>query len=144
MRVPLLLPCLLLILLGCRSATPVYLNPPGPATRPFSEAVRHGKVLYLSGQLGTDSTTGQLPPGGIGPETRQTLLNMKAALERHGSGLDRVLKVTVMLADMKEWAAMNEVYLTFFPKHRPARSAFGVSGLARGARVEIECIAAVD
>jgi enamine deaminase RidA (YjgF/YER057c/UK114 family) len=69
--------------------------------------------------------------------------NIKAALERYGSSLDHVVKATVMLLDMAEWAEMNRVYVTYFPKHLPARSALGVSGLALGARVEIECVAVV-
>jgi reactive intermediate/imine deaminase len=109
---------------------------------PFSEAVRVGKMLYLSGQIGLDDT-GKVAPGGIAAETRQAMENIRLALERHGSSLDRVVKATVMLADMAEWAAMNEVYVTFFDKHLPARSAFGATGLALGARVEIECIAVV-
>jgi 2-iminobutanoate/2-iminopropanoate deaminase len=80
-------------------------------------------------------------PGGIAPETRQTMENIKATLERHGSSLDHVVKVTVMLADMGEWAKMNQVYVTYFPTHLPARSAFGTTGLAFDARVEIECVA---
>jgi reactive intermediate/imine deaminase len=110
---------------------------------PFSEAVRVGSLLFLSGQLGTRPGTLELVPGGIGPETRQTLENIRAVLERHGSSLGRVVKCTVFLADIAEWAAMNEVYRTFFPEHPPSRSALGASGLALGARVEIECIAAV-
>lgn len=113
---------------------------PGGRDLPFSEAVRVGKMLYLSGQLGTDST-GKVVPGGIGPETRQALNNIAAVLTRHGSSMDRVVKCTVMLADVAEWGAMNEVYVTFFPSHRPARSAFGTSGLALGARLELECMA---
>lgn len=107
---------------------------------PFSEAVRVGDMLYLSGQLGVDGSM-NLVPGGIGPQTRQTLENIKATLERYGSSLARVVKVTVMLADMDEWAEMNKVYVTYFPDHLPARSAFGVTGLALGARVEIERVA---
>jgi reactive intermediate/imine deaminase len=113
---------------------------PGTQSLPFSESVRVGDMLYLSGQLGTDST-GQLVPGGIGPETRQALSNIAAALVRHGSSLDRVVKCTVMLADITEWAEMNEVYVSFFGSHRPARSAFGTGGLALGARLELECMA---
>jgi reactive intermediate/imine deaminase len=97
-------------------------------------------MLYLSGQLGTDST-GKVVSGGIGPETRQVLENIKRLLEANGSSLDRVVKCTVMLADIREWADMNQVYVTYFPTHRPARSAFGTSGLALGGRVEIECMA---
>lgn len=120
-----------------------YLTSERTKNLPFSEAVRVGNMLYLSGQIGIDSS-GQLASGGIAAETRQTLENMKAALERHGSSLDRVVKCLVMLADMNEWADMNTVYVTYFPNHLPARSAFGTNGLAIGARVEIECIATVD
>ncbi len=112
------------------------------AGMPFSEAVRVGNLLFLSGQLGRDRS-GHLVPGGIAAETQQTMENIKAALARHGSSLDRVVKATVFLADMEEWAEMNRVYVTYFPGHRPARSALGSSGLALGARVEIECIAVV-
>jgi 2-iminobutanoate/2-iminopropanoate deaminase len=107
---------------------------------PFSEAVRVGRMLYLSGKLGTDSS-GNVVAGGIAAETRQTMENIKAALERYGSSLEHVFKATVMLADMNEWGEMNKVYVTYFPTHLPARSAMGVNGLARGARVEIEVVA---
>ena len=121
---------------------PVAPSPTG-RPRPFSEAVRVGDVLYLSGALGVDESGG-LVPGGIEAETRQTLANIRAILERHGSSLDRVVKATVMLADMAEWGAMNVVYLEHFTTDLPARSAFGTSGLALGGRVEIEVIATVD
>lgn len=110
---------------------------------PFSEAVRVGHMLYLSGQLGFDSETGKLVEGGITGETRKTLENIKATLEKHGSSMAEVVKCTVFLADIKEWAAMNEVYVTYFPTNPPARSALGSSGLALGARTEIECMATV-
>jgi 2-iminobutanoate/2-iminopropanoate deaminase len=110
---------------------------------PFSAAVRVGKMLYLSGQIGMD-TTGNLVPGGIAAETRQTMENIRATLERHGSSLDHVIKATVMLADMTEWTEMNQVYVTYFDQHLPARSSFGTTGLALGARVEIECTASLD
>jgi 2-iminobutanoate/2-iminopropanoate deaminase len=113
----------------------------GQSELPFSEAVRVGNMLYLSGQLGTDSS-GRLVPGGIRAETRQALSNIAAVLERQGLTLDQVVKCTVMLADIGEWTAMNEVYLTVFRAHRPARSAFGTGGLALGARLELECMAA--
>jgi 2-iminobutanoate/2-iminopropanoate deaminase len=112
------------------------------ATLPFSPAVRVGPMLYLSGQIGTDSST-RLVPGGIVAETRQTLENIKRVLEANGSGMDRVVRCLVMLADMSEWGTMNGVYVTFFPGPKPARSAMGASGLALGARVEIECTALV-
>ena len=107
---------------------------------PFSEAVCVGNMLYLSGKIGIDSSM-KLVSGGIIPETRQVMENIKATLERYGSSLDHVIKVTVMLADISEWAEMNKVYVSYFAKHLPARSALGANGLAMGARVEIECIA---
>lgn len=132
------------LLLACATArtpaNPEFLTPYGPPTFPFSPAVRVGHTLYLSGQIGTDST-GRLVAGGIGPETRQTLDNIRDVLARTGSSMDRVVKCTVMMADMAEWPAMNTIYTTYFPAHKPARSALGANGLALGARVEIECIA---
>jgi reactive intermediate/imine deaminase len=123
-------------------AAPDYINPAGAPVRPFSPAVRVNGMLYLAGQLGTDSAS-KLVSGGIQPQTRQALENIRAVLLRAGSSMDKVVKCTVFLADMKEWAAMNEVYVTFFdPARRPARSAFGTTGLALDGRVEIECIAA--
>ena len=120
-----------------------YSSAANAAARPFSDFVRVGNLLYLSGKLGNDST-GKLVPGGIGPETKQTLENIKAVLEKNGSSMDNVVKCTVMMADIKEWADMNTVYATFFKKDRlPARSAFGTSGLVNSARVEIECMATV-
>ncbi|HEY9381901.1 MAG TPA: Rid family hydrolase [Gemmatimonadales bacterium] len=118
-----------------------WIAPSGPAAAslPFSPAVRVGNLLYLSGQLGTDSTG--LVAGGIEAETRQALTNIKRLLEANGSSMDHVVKCLVMLADIGEWARMNSVYVTFFPVHKPARSAFGATGLALGGRLEIECIA---
>jgi reactive intermediate/imine deaminase len=110
---------------------------------PFSDAVRVGDMLYLSGQIGNIPGTAQLAPGGIAGETRQAMENIKASLEKYGSSLDEVVKCTVFLADIGEWAAMNEVYRTYFPTDPPARSALGASGLALNARVEIECLAAM-
>ena len=147
---------LLLVLtlcLGCISSTFAgdkadveFLSDPSSATRdlPFSEAVRAGNLLFLSGQVGLTPGTMQLVAGGIQPETRQTLENIKATLEKYGSSMSRVIKCTVFLADITEWSAMNEVYVEFFPHNPPARSALGTSGLALGARTEIECIAVLD
>jgi len=119
-----------------------YFPLPAGMKLPFSEAVRVGSMLYLSGQMGVDASA-RLVPGGIEAETRQIFANVRAVLERHGSSLDRVVKCLVMLADMAEWSAMNKVYLEFFTDPLPARSAFGASGLALGGRVEIEVIAVV-
>ncbi len=119
-----------------------YHMPYGRPTRPFTPAVQVGNLLFLSGTIGT-TPQGGLAPGGIEAETRQTMMNIKDVLEKSGSSMDRVVKCTVFLADMKEWDAMNGVYATFFPDHKPARSAFGATGLALNARTEIECIARV-
>lgn len=108
---------------------------------PFSSAVRVGDIIYLSGQIGVLPGTTELVAGGIGPETRQTMENIRQVLEYAGSALDRVIKCTVFLADIADYPAMNEVYRSFFPGHPPARSALAASGLALGAKVEIECIA---
>jgi 2-iminobutanoate/2-iminopropanoate deaminase len=121
-----------------------YFPIPGNSRLPFSEAVRVGNMLYLAGAMGFDMATMTLVPGGVEAETRKTIENIKATLERHGSSLDRVVKATVFLADMSEWDKMNAVYVTYFTKHLPARSAFGGVSLARGGRVEIEVIATCD
>ena len=119
-----------------------YHMPYGRPTRPFTPAVQVGDVLYLAGQIGTSADAqGGVVPGGIQAETRQTMENIRDVLEKSGSSMDKVFKCTVFMADMREWDAMNEVYTTFFPNHKPARSALGANGLALNARVEIECLA---
>lgn len=106
---------------------------------PFSDAVRAGDVLYLSGALGNNPGTMELVPGGIEAETRQMMVNIARVLEQNGLSFDDVFKCLVMLADMDEWRAFNAVYVPYFKKERlPARSAFGSNGLALGARVEME------
>ena len=110
---------------------------------PFSEAVRVGNMLYLAGQVGNLHGALDVVPGGIGPEARQTMENIRTVLERYGSSLDRVVKCTVMIDEIELWGAFNEVYVEFFPDHKPARSAFGADGLALGAAVEVECWATV-
>lgn len=106
---------------------------------PFSEAVRVGDLIILSGQLGTLPGTTKLAPGGIRGEARQAMDNIKAILARNGYGMEQVVKCTVMMADIAEWPAFNEVYVTYFPGPKPARSAFAASGLAFGGKVEVEC-----
>jgi reactive intermediate/imine deaminase len=125
------------------SAPPEYFRSPASATAalPFSEAVRAGDYLFVSGQIGNVPGSLDLAPGGIAAEARQAMQNIDAVLKRHGSSLADTVKCTVFLADMKEWPAFNDVYREFFPDHFPARSALGANGLARGARVEVECIA---
>jgi reactive intermediate/imine deaminase len=112
-----------------------------PNTLPFSEAVRVGKTLYLSGQIGIIPGSMKIVSGGIEEETHQTMKNIQTTLEAHGYTLNDLVKCTAMLADMGEWPRFNEVYKTYFKEHFPARSAFGTNGLALGARVEVECIA---
>ena len=122
---------------------PQFLNSPRAVQldRPFSEAVRAGDFLFLSGQLGEDPASGALVEGGIGPQSRQTLVNIKRVLESNGASLSDVVKCTVFLADIAEWPAFNTIYREFFSKPFPARSALAASGLALNARVEVECIA---
>lgn len=110
---------------------------------PFSEAVRVGNMLYLSGQVGNLPGTTELVAGGIAEETGQALENIRTVLERHGSSMDRIVKCTIFLADIADWPRMNEVYARYFGESKPARSAVAGSGLALNARVEIECIAVV-
>ena len=108
---------------------------------PFAEGIQVGNIIYLSGQIGALPGTMALVPGGVQAETRQTLENVKASLDRYGSSMERVIKCTVFMADMADWPAMNEVYVEMFAGHRPARSAFGAAGVALDGAVEIECIA---
>lgn len=122
---------------------PQFLNSPRAVEldRPFSEAVRAGDFLFLSGQIGDVPETGKLAEGGLEAEARQTLINVKRVLESNGASLQDVVKCTVFLADIAEWPAFNAVYRQFFQKPFPARSALAASGLAMNARVELECIA---
>ena len=113
-----------------------------PASLPFSEAVRVGNTVYLSGQMGIVPGEMRIAPGGIREQSRQTMDNIKTTLEAHGMTMRNVVKCTVMLADISDWPAFNEVYRTYFEDGRmPARSAFGATALAMGGRVEVECIA---
>ena len=120
-----------------------FLNSPQSlaADLPFSEAVRHGDTLYLSGQVGIAPGTMQLVPGGMRAEANQALANIRTILEANGRSMHDVIRCTVMLADMADWPAFNEVWRAAFDRPFPARSAFGASGLALGARVEVECTA---
>ena len=107
---------------------------------PFSQSVRVGDVVYLSGCLGNVSGTKQLAPGGLEPEVKQMFANIEAALKPHGLGLDAIFKCTVMMADISRWGEFNKLYVPYFnPERMPARSAFGANGLALGAAVEMEC-----
>ena len=122
-----------------------FLNMPGTENlnRPFSTAVRVDNTLYLSGVIGTDPVERRPIAGGIQAETKRAMEIIREELETFGSSMDRIVKCTVFLADIDDWPAMNEVYVTFFDTP-PARSALGTSGLALNARMEIECIAILN
>lgn len=111
------------------------------AIGPYSQAIKVGELVFVSGQLPIDPATGAFAEGGIKELTRQSLTNMKAILEEAGTSMANVVKTTVFLADMNDFAAMNEVYAEFFAAPFPARSAVAVKTLPKDALVEIECIA---
>ena len=111
------------------------------AIGPYSQAVVAGGFVFASGQIPTDPATGQFVEGGVSEQTRQVLRNLSKVLEAAGTGLERVVKTTVFLADMNDFAAMNEVYARFFGENPPARSTVEAARLPRDARVEIDVIA---
>ena len=113
------------------------------AVGPYSQAVRANGFLFTAGQVGLDPATGKLVAGGVAAETRRVLANLAAVLLAGGSGLDRVVKTTVFLADLADFKIMNEVYAEMFGGHRPARSTVQVAALPLGAQVEIEAVALV-
>lgn len=111
------------------------------AIGPYSQAIRTGNLIFVSGQLPIDPATGNFPEGGIKELTRQSLTNLKNILEDEGTDMAHVVKTTVFLADMADFADMNEVYAQFFQAPFPARSAVAVKTLPKNARVEVEAIA---
>ena len=113
------------------------------AIGPYAQAIRVGDFIYTAGQIALDPATGQLAEGGIEAQTRQVWKNLSHVLDAAGSGLSRVVKTTVFMHDLNDFAKMNAVYAEFFPEHKPARSTVGVAALPRGAAVEIECVAVV-
>lgn len=113
------------------------------AIGPYSQAIRTGNLVFVSGQLPIDPATGQFAEGGITELTRQSLTNIANILKEAGTDMSHVVKTTVLLADMNDFAAMNEVYASFFEAPFPARSAFAVKTLPKGAMVEIECVAEI-
>ena len=125
------------------AVAPEFINMVEPWPFPFSSAVRAGDFIFVAGQIGSEMVDGapKLVAGGIEAETRQTLDNIKAILAKAGSSMEKVVKCSVMMADMSEWPRMNTIYATYFPGPKPARSAWGATALALNARVEIECIA---
>lgn len=126
-----------------RSMKPIKTDKAPAAIGPYSQAIDSGcGLVFVSGQLPIDPATGAFPEGGVREQTRQSLLNASAILQAAGLGLSDVVKTTVFLADMGDFAAMNEVYASFFTEPFPARSAVAVKTLPKGALVEVECIAA--
>jgi 2-iminobutanoate/2-iminopropanoate deaminase len=119
----------------------IHSNEAPAAIGPYSQATRTGVFVFTSGQLGLVPETGMLAEGGIAAQTRQALTNLSKVLETAGLTMRHVVKTTVFLADMSDFAAMNEVYATFFAEPFPARSAVAVKSLPKGGLVEIECIA---
>ncbi len=111
------------------------------AIGPYSQAVRAGNVIFASGQIPIDPSTGEFVAGGVAEQTEQVMRNITAVLEAAGSGLNQIVKTTVFLADMNDFTAMNEVYARFFPETPPARATIQAARLPRDAKVEIEAIA---
>ena len=114
------------------------------AIGPYSQAVRAGNMIFCSGQIPIDPSTGEFVPGGVVEQADQVLRNLTAVLEAAGSSLKQVVKTTVFLADMEDFAAMNEVYGRYFGESKPARATVQAARLPRDARVEIDCIAVID
>jgi 2-iminobutanoate/2-iminopropanoate deaminase len=121
--------------------TPIFTASAPPAIGPYSQAIRAGDYLFISGQIPIDPATGSLVSGSIAEETRRVLANLGAILEAAGASFERVVKTTVYLADMSDFAAMNEVYATHFPAPAPARATVQAARLPRDVRVEIDLIA---
>ena len=120
----------------------IFHKPENPArlSAPFSEAVQAGNLFFLAGQIGMDRTVGKLAEGGVKGETEQAIQNIKGVLEYHGLSLDNVVKCTVILSDINDFKAFNEVYIKHFTK-KPARTTYAAAGLAVGAKIEIDVIA---
>jgi len=113
------------------------------AIGPYSQAIKAGGMLFCSGQIPIDPGTGEFVPGGVAEQTEQVFKNLTAVLEAGGSSLDGVVKTTVFLADMGDFAAMNDIYAKYFDSNKPARATVQAARLPRDAKVEIDCIAVV-
>jgi reactive intermediate/imine deaminase len=119
-------------------------SPNAPAAiGPYSQAVKHGNTVYVSGVIALDPATMTLVGATVGEQAEQIFKNMRAVLDAAGSSMDKVLKTTVLLRDMADFEAVNKIYAQHFGDHRPARATYAVAGLPKNALIEIECIAAV-
>jgi len=123
------------------SIATVHTDQAPKAIGPYSQAATYGDLIFTAGQIALDPATMELVPGGVAEQTERVFANIKAVLEAAGSSLGQVVKTTVFLVDMADFAAMNEVYARAFGEHRPARSTVAVVGLPRNVRVEIEVVA---
>lgn len=121
--------------------TEIHTDNAPAAIGPYSQAVQADGTIYVSGQIPIDPRVGELVPGGIAEQTRQSLRNIRSILEAAGYSMKDVVKTTVLLADIADFAGMNEVYAEFFEEPYPARAAFQAAAIPKGAKVEIECIA---
>jgi 2-iminobutanoate/2-iminopropanoate deaminase len=131
-----------LLLLACRDHPQVIATDTAPkAIGPYSQAVRAGDTLYVSGQIAIDPATGEIVKGGIDPQTRQALENLKAVLEAAGYSLENVVSCQVFLSDMDDFTVMNKVYAVYFPRQPPARTTVEVAELPKDARIEISAVA---
>ncbi|WP_062053118.1 Rid family detoxifying hydrolase [Aquimarina longa] len=148
MKKIIIIACLLLFLISCDKKSLKSIDStvfhkthePKKSKAPFSDIVQVGNMYFLSGQIGMDHSTRKLVEGGIASETKQTLENIKAVLEYHNLPMENVVKCTVILAEIEDFSVFNEIYKTYFPQ-KPARTTFAAKELARGAKIEIECIA---
>ena len=116
----------------------------GPPVGPYSQAIKAGGFIFVAGEKGMDPVTKQIVPGGIEPETRRTLENIKAILEEAGSGMNRVVSTFVFMTDLNEFSKMNEIYAGYFKDHPPGRTTVEVKSLPAGAHVEITVTALAD
>jgi len=123
---------------------PISTDAAPAAAGPYSQAIRAGELVFTAGQLGLDPASGEFAGTDVATQAERAIANLEAILLAAGSGLDRLVKVTVFLAEIADWPAVNEVYARMIPEPFPARSAFAVRDLPRGALVEIEAVAAVD
>jgi 2-iminobutanoate/2-iminopropanoate deaminase len=127
-----------------RSIEVIKTDKAGPPVGPYSQAIKAGGFIFVAGEKGMDPVTKQIVPGGIEPETRRTLENIKAILEEAGSGMNRVVSTFVFMTDLNDFSKMNEIYAGYFKDHPPGRTTVEVKSLPAGAHVEITVTALAD